>query len=66
MRQMFFATTLGIASCSGPTFTNLGNGTGVPTEDIAKYADDHGISFEDARKEMLAKDEQQMNSNPTH
>ena len=42
-----------IFGCSGPTFTNLGNGVGVPTESIDSYARAKGVSRNEARQRML-------------
>ena len=41
-----------VLGCCGPTFTDLGNGVGVPSESIDKYAASHGISREEARAQM--------------
>ncbi|MHB1037343.1 MAG: hypothetical protein ACYC35_22680 [Pirellulales bacterium] len=38
--------------CTGPAFTNLGNGVGVPSESIDQYAKTHGITREEARARM--------------
>jgi len=42
-----------ICGCSGPTFTDLGNGVGVPTGSIEEYANENGIERNEARKQML-------------
>jgi hypothetical protein len=39
--------------CSGPMFTHLGNGVGVPSESIDNYAKANGISRDEARQKML-------------
>lgn len=39
--------------CSGPRFTNLGNGVGVPSESIDNYAKANGLSRDEARQKML-------------
>ena len=46
-----FALALG---CNGPTFSDLGNGVGVPTESINAYAVEHGITRADARNRLRA------------
>ena len=47
-----------IFGCSGPTFTNLGNGVGVPRESIDRYAKANGISQDEARQRMLEESNQ--------
>ena len=42
-----------ILGCSGPTFTNVGNGVGVPDDAITAYASKHSISREEARARLL-------------
>ena len=42
-----------ILGCSTPTFTNLGNGVGVPTKSIDSYAKENGISHDEARQRIL-------------
>ncbi|MCM2374487.1 hypothetical protein [Aporhodopirellula aestuarii] len=39
--------------CSGPKFTNLGNGVGVPSESIDSNAIANGISRDEAKQSML-------------
>jgi len=41
------------------TFTNLGNGVGVPTGAIDDYAEKYGISRDEAKKRMLAESNQE-------
>jgi hypothetical protein len=53
-----------ICGCSGPTFTNLGNGIGVPTGSIEEYAESNGISRDEARQRMLEEsNERKQNQN---
>ena len=52
-----------IFGCTGPTFTNLGNGVGVPTESIDSYAKANGISRDDAKKRMLDESNQKRKAN---
>ncbi len=47
-----------IFGCSGPTFTNLGNGVGVPTESIDSYAKGNGISRDEAKQRVLEESNQ--------
>ena len=47
-----------IFGCSGPTFTNLGNGVGVPTKSIDSYAKTNGISRDEAKQRMLEESNQ--------
>lgn len=47
-----------ISGCGGATFTNLGNGVGVPTGAIDDYAEEYGISRDEAQKRMLAESNQ--------
>ena len=53
-RTLLFVAATVISGCSGPTFTNLGNGACVPTESIDNYAKAHGVSRAEAKKQMLA------------
>lgn len=54
MRIYGLVLCLLLGGCSSRTFTDLGNGTGVPTESLAKYAEEHGLSRDEARKAMMA------------
>lgn len=47
-----------LAGCCGPTFTNLGNNVGVPTESIEDYAAAHGITRGEAIARMRAEADQ--------
>jgi hypothetical protein len=38
--------------CSGPKFTDLGNGMGVPIESVDLYAKEHGVTREEARAQL--------------
>jgi hypothetical protein len=40
--------------CTAPTFTDLGNGVGVPVESIDEYARSRGVSRAQARAQMRA------------
>ncbi len=53
IRLAFLIAVTFFSGCSGPTFTNLGNGVGVPTESIDNYATANGISRDEARQRML-------------
>ena len=50
----FFVVSVG---CGGPTFTNLGNGVGVPVETIERYAAEHGVSRAEARTQLRIQSE---------
>ena len=54
MRFSFFVVSVG---CGGPTFTNLGNGVGVPVETIERYAAEHGVSRAEARTQLRIQSE---------
>lgn len=61
MRRIAIVTILSVTAigCSEKKmFTNLGNGTGVPTESIGAYAAQHGLTRQQAKREMLIKDEE--------
>ena len=53
LHATFFLLTAMCCGCAGPNFTDLGNGTGVPTESIDRHAADQGISREEAKKQIL-------------
>ena len=38
-----------LVGCGGPTFTNLGNGVGVPVETLNEYAQEHEVTRAEAR-----------------
>lgn len=59
VRVVLLITVAFIVGCSGPTFTNLGNGVGVPTESIDSYAKANGISRDEARQQMLEQSNEQ-------
>ena len=54
MQWIAFPLLICIAGCAARSFQDLGNGTGVPTESIEKYAEEHSISREQARQEIRA------------
>ena len=58
LKIVFFAMIL-LAGCGGPTFTNLGNGVGVPPEVIEDYAAANEITREEARSRMRKHFDQQ-------
>ncbi len=47
-----------LVGCGGPTFTNLGNGVGVPSEAIADYATANGLTHDVARARMRVESDQ--------
>jgi hypothetical protein len=49
VRMFLFITVALISGCGGPTFTDLGNGVGVPSESIESHAQASGISRDEAR-----------------
>jgi hypothetical protein len=55
---MSFAMIL-FVGCGGPTFTNLGNGVGVPSGAIADHAATNGLTHDEARSRMRAESDQQ-------
>ncbi len=52
MRYFTLPLLVVVAGCAGPTFTNLGNGVGVPAESIEKYATEHGVTRAEARSQL--------------
>ena len=55
---MFLAMIL-LVGCAGRTFTDLGNGVGVPSGSIADYAEAHGLTHAEARTRMRDESDQQ-------
>ena len=55
MRKILLATGMLAAclGCGGPTFTDVGNGVGVPTGHIDKVADENNITRDEARERIL-------------
>ena len=52
MRYLTLPLWVVVAGCAGPTFTNLGNGVGVPAESIEKCATEHGVTRAEARSQL--------------
>lgn len=55
MRSITLLLLVVVSGCSGPTFTNLGNGVAVPSESIDRYANEHGITRAEARLKLREK-----------
>ncbi len=55
MRSLFLVTSILAVSlgCGGPTFTNIGNGVGVPSDHIDKVADENNITRDEAKQRIL-------------
>lgn len=47
------------AGCTGPAFANMGNGVGVPSASIDKYAAENGLTRDQARTQMRQDADQQ-------
>ncbi len=59
-RSIFVAVVaVSMSGCSGRTFTNLGNGAGVPSASINKYAAENGLTRDQARTQMRQDADQQ-------
>ena len=48
-----------LGGCRGPTFIDLGNGVGVPSESIDNYASAKGITRAEARVRLRVESDQQ-------
>lgn len=47
-----------LSGCSGPTFTNLGNGVAVPVESIDRYAAENGLTPAQAQTQLRRESDQ--------
>lgn len=58
MKSWFVASIAAAIGCSGPNFTHLGGGVGVPSEVIDQYAEQHDVSRQEARARLAAQAKQ--------
>ena len=58
LKPIFFAMIL-VGGCGGSTFTNLGNGVGVPSDTIDDYAAANEITRGEARARLRKDFDQQ-------
>jgi hypothetical protein len=56
-KSVLLAFAVATAGCADRCFTNLGNGTGVPAGTVQRYADQNGVSPQQARQALRAQDD---------
>lgn len=59
MKGLMLCLLTAVLGCSGRTFTNLGNGVGVPSESIDNYAKEHGVTPAQARAHFRSESDAQ-------